>query len=53
MYQHRRWYEQFYVGVDDVTPDMTDRFEMEVDTRHANDIWRSEVADNLSALAPS
>jgi 3-ketosteroid 9alpha-monooxygenase subunit A len=26
---------------------MTDRFELEVDTTHANDFWQREVADNL------
>ena len=43
VYQHRRWYEQFYVDVADVTPEMTDRFEMEVDTTHAHDLWQQEV----------
>ena len=52
VYQHRRWYEQFYVDVADVTADMTDRFEIEVDTTHANGIWQREVAENLSAVAP-
>jgi 3-ketosteroid 9alpha-monooxygenase subunit A len=47
VYQHRRWYEQFYVDIADVTADMTDRFEMEVDTTHANVEWQQEVADNL------
>ena len=32
VYQLRRWYQQFYVDAADVTPDMTDRFEIEVDT---------------------
>ena len=32
VYQMRRWYQQFYVDVADVAPDMTDRFEIEVDT---------------------
>jgi len=31
IYQLRRWYEQFYVDVKDVQPDMVDRFELEVD----------------------
>ncbi|BBY48600.1 putative oxidoreductase [Mycolicibacterium arabiense] len=53
VYQHRRWYEQFYVDVADVTPDMTDRFELEVDTTHANDFWQSEVADNMVQSVPS
>ncbi len=33
VYQMRRWYQQFYVDLADVTPDMTDRFEIELDTR--------------------
>ena len=32
VYQLRRWYEQFYVDAADVTPDMVDRFEFEIDT---------------------
>ncbi|MET0699781.1 MAG: Rieske 2Fe-2S domain-containing protein [Mycobacterium sp.] len=47
VYQHRRWYEQFYVDVADVSADMTDRFEMEVDTTHANVEWQLEVSENL------
>jgi 3-ketosteroid 9alpha-monooxygenase subunit A len=53
VYQHRRWYEQFDVDVEDVTADMTDRFGMEVDTTHARDVWQQEVADNLAARANS
>ena len=41
VYQLRRWYEQFYVDVADVTPEMTERFEFEVDTTQANEIWRA------------
>ena len=48
VYQHRRWYEQFYVDVADVTDDMVDRFELEVDTTHANGVWQQEVEENLS-----
>jgi 3-ketosteroid 9alpha-monooxygenase subunit A len=51
VYQHRRWYDQFYVDVADVTADMTDRFEVEVDTTHANVEWQAEVADNLERRA--
>jgi len=47
VYQYRRWYEQFYVDLADVTSDMTDRFELEVDTTHAYDIWQREVEENL------
>ncbi|WP_179466739.1 Rieske 2Fe-2S domain-containing protein [Mycolicibacterium vinylchloridicum] len=51
LYQYRRWYEQFYVDVADVTPDMTNRFELEVDTTHAYDIWQREVDENLQKRA--
>ncbi len=47
VYQLRRWYEQFYVDVADVKPEMTDRFEFEVDTTKANEYWQAEVAENL------
>jgi 3-ketosteroid 9alpha-monooxygenase subunit A len=49
-YQLRRWYEQFYVDVDDVTDDMTQRFEFEVDTTRANEVWEAEVAENLARI---
>ncbi|PXY28092.1 Rieske 2Fe-2S domain-containing protein [Prauserella muralis] len=48
VYQLRRWYEQFYVDVADVTDDMTRRFEFEVDTTRANEVWAQEVAENLA-----
>ncbi|HET6499201.1 MAG TPA: Rieske 2Fe-2S domain-containing protein [Amycolatopsis sp.] len=48
VYQLRRWYEQFYVDVADVTEDMTRRFEFEVDTTKANEAWAQEVAENLA-----
>jgi 3-ketosteroid 9alpha-monooxygenase subunit A len=51
VYQLRRWYEQFYVDQADVTPDMTQRFEFEVDTTKANEYWRAEVAENLARKA--
>jgi len=47
VYQHRRWYEQFYVDVAEIQPDMTDRFEFEVDTTRANEAWQAEVTENL------
>ena len=49
VYQLRRWYEQFYVDKADVTPEMVDRFEFEVDTTKANEYWQAEVAENLRA----
>src|SRR5262249_1274471 len=48
VYQLRRWYEQFYVDVEDVTDDMVARFEYEVDTTRAVAAWEAEVADNLA-----
>ena len=47
VYQLRRWYEQFYVNVADITEDMTARFEFEVDTTHAVQAWEQEVAGNI------
>jgi 3-ketosteroid 9alpha-monooxygenase subunit A len=49
VYQLRRWYEQFYVDVEDVSPDMTRRFEHEIDTTRANEFWQQEVRGNLAA----
>ncbi|MEE2058785.1 Rieske 2Fe-2S domain-containing protein [Rhodococcus artemisiae] len=51
VYQLRRWYEQFYVDVADVTDKMTGRFEFEVDTVKANEAWEKEVAENLERKA--
>ena len=48
VYQLRRWYEQFYVDVGDVTPDMVARYEFEVDTTRAVAEWEAEVAENLA-----
>ncbi|QXV58458.1 Rieske 2Fe-2S domain-containing protein [Amycolatopsis sp. TNS106] len=48
VYQLRRWYDQFYVDAADVTEDMTRRFEFEVDTSRANEVWAAEVAENLA-----
>ena len=48
VYQLRRWYDQFYVDVADITPEMTQRFEYEVDTTHALGSWEREVAENLA-----
>jgi 3-ketosteroid 9alpha-monooxygenase subunit A len=51
VYQLRRWYDQFYVDKADVTPEMTERFEFEVDTTKANEYWRAEVEENLRRKA--
>ncbi|MFS3130578.1 3-ketosteroid-9-alpha-hydroxylase, partial [Nocardioides sp. Bht2] len=53
VYQLRRWYQQFYVDVEDVTPEMTERFEFEIDTTRPNEAWRAEVEANLAARAGS
>lgn len=47
VYQLRRWYDQFYVDAADVTDDMVDRFEFEVDTDYAVQAWEQEVANNI------
>ena len=51
VYQLRRWYEQFYVDVADIAPEMTARFEYEVDTSYSRANWEREVADNLARRA--
>jgi 3-ketosteroid 9alpha-monooxygenase subunit A len=51
VYQLRRWYEQFYVDVAEVTPEMVERFEYELDTTRPNEAWRKEVEDNLARTA--
>ncbi|MGW0176799.1 Rieske 2Fe-2S domain-containing protein [Rhodococcus sp. NPDC003322] len=47
VYQLRRWYEQFYVDVADITEDMTNRFEFEIDTSRATEVWTEEVERNV------
>lgn len=49
VYQLRRWYEQFYVDVEDVTPDMVNRFEFEVDLVTAQQRWDEQMARALAA----
>jgi 3-ketosteroid 9alpha-monooxygenase subunit A len=48
VYQLRRWYEQFYVDIGDVTPDMVDRFEHELDTTSPREEWMKVVEANLA-----
>ncbi len=48
VYQLRRWYEQFYLDVEDVEDDMVARYEFEVDTTRAVAEWEVEVAENLA-----
>ncbi|MCH5645223.1 MULTISPECIES: Rieske 2Fe-2S domain-containing protein [unclassified Gordonia (in: high G+C Gram-positive bacteria)] len=47
VYQLRRWYEQFYVDKADVTDEMTQRFEYEIDTEKALESWGVEIQENL------
>ncbi len=49
VYQLRRWYEQFYVDIADVTPDMVDRFEHELDTTSPRAEWMKVIEANLAA----
>lgn len=51
VYQLRRWYSQFYVDAADVTAEMTDRFELEIDPTAANQNWLAEVEGNLKRQA--
>lgn len=53
VYQLRRWYNQFYVDVADIEPEMVDRFEYELDITRAQEVWHKEVADNIAAQARS
>lgn len=53
VYQLRRWYNQFYLDRADVTPEMVDRFEHELDLSKAQAVWRKEVADNIADQARS
>jgi 3-ketosteroid 9alpha-monooxygenase subunit A len=51
VYQLRRWYQQFYVDIGDVTPDMVDRFEHELDTTSPREEWMKAVEANLATGA--
>lgn len=46
VYQLRRWYEQFFCNTSDIEPQMTDRFEYEMDTTMPLDIWKRSLARN-------
>jgi 3-ketosteroid 9alpha-monooxygenase subunit A len=51
VYQLRRWYEQFYVDVADIQPEMVRRFEFEIDTTKAVEAWQTElVQQNLAGV---
>ncbi|GAC68459.1 Rieske 2Fe-2S domain-containing protein [Gordonia soli] len=49
VYQLRRWYEQFYTDKADVTEEMTQRFEYEIDTEKALETWNIEIQENIRA----
>jgi 3-ketosteroid 9alpha-monooxygenase subunit A len=49
VYQLRRWYEQFYVDVDDILPEMVERFEFEVDASKAVAAWQEQLV-SLAAV---
>jgi phenylpropionate dioxygenase-like ring-hydroxylating dioxygenase large terminal subunit len=51
VYQLRRWYSQFYVDVADITPEMTQRFEFEIDTTKAVDFWQKELVEKAKQQA--
>jgi 3-ketosteroid 9alpha-monooxygenase subunit A len=51
VYQLRRWYEQFYVDVADITPEMVQRFEFEIDTTRAVQSWQSQLVAAAQAGA--
>ena len=51
VYQLRRWYSQFYTDVADITPEMTQRFEFEIDTTKAVDFWQKELVEKAAAKA--
>ena len=52
VYQLRRWYEQFYVDVDDVLPEMVERFEFEVDAIKAVAAWQEQLMAMAAAGQP-
>jgi 3-ketosteroid 9alpha-monooxygenase subunit A len=53
VYQLRRWYEQFYLDVEEIPADMIARHEFEIDTTRAVEAWEAEVAANLAAMQPA
>lgn len=51
VYQLRRWYEQFYVDTADVTAEMVDRFEYEIDVTRPLATWQQQVEENVARQA--
>lgn len=52
VYQLRRWYEQFYVDVDEILPEMVERFEFEVDATKAVTAWQEQLVALKAAGKP-
>jgi 3-ketosteroid 9alpha-monooxygenase subunit A len=52
VYQLRRWYEQFYVDLDEVLPEMVQRFEFEVDATKAVTAWQEQLVAMAAAGQP-
>ncbi len=50
IYQLRRWYEQFFVNIADVTPQMTQREEIITDTRYAYEVWGRQSEERIAEL---
>ncbi|MEV5835416.1 Rieske 2Fe-2S domain-containing protein [Nocardia sp. NPDC052112] len=48
VYQLRRWYNQFYIDIADIEPEMVDRFEFELDTTRPFEAWQRQVAENIA-----
>ncbi|WP_410055721.1 Rieske 2Fe-2S domain-containing protein [Rhodococcus sp. WS1] len=48
VYQLRRWYEQFCVDVADISADMVERFEFELDMTTPVETWREVVSEGLA-----
>ena len=49
VYQLRRWYEQFYVDIADIEPEMVQRFEFEIDTTKAVEAWQRQLVAAANA----
>lgn len=48
VYQLRRWYEQFYVDVADITAEMTDPFERDIDLSYSAEVWARQERANMA-----
>src|SRR3712207_9575000 len=48
VYQLRRWYEQFYVDVADIEPEIVQRFEFEIDATRAVEAWQKQLVEQAS-----